>query len=613
MEPNPAKPRSFWSRLADGLDLFRNIVVNSLFVLLLIIFVAVLFSGPSRPQVPRSAALVFNPEGAVVEEFSTPSSVTDLLAGGQTTGEVRLADLLTAIDRATEDDRIKLLVLKLDKLVGARAAHLQVIGDRLEQFKATGKPIWAVGNYYDQNDYYLASFATTVYMHPMGEVMLKGYGTYQPFLQTLLEKLRVNVHVFRVGTYKSAVEPFTRSSMSEDAKVANQTLVDGLWTRYRETIASNRSLSTEHVQRYADQFDEVLQAAKGETGRAALEQHLVDELLTTDETLVRLGNEVGVDDTGYFNGIGVVDYLNATRDAPQPSVAAKIAVIEAEGNIVMGEAPRRSIGASTLSELIRQARDDETVQALVLRIDSPGGSAFASELIRQELELMQISGRPVVISMGAAAASGGYWIAATADHIVANRATVTGSIGIFGIIPTFEESLDAVGVHFDGVGTTAFSDGLSPTRPLNEPMSRVLQANVEAGYKRFINLVARGRDLTPEAVDAIAQGRVWLGEQALELGLVDELGNLDLAIERAAGLAQLERYQLVRVQRPVSAREQLLRRLGQNLGLAEAAERSLVDRALRQVETALGSFAWLNDPKGAYALCEACTGLRPGF
>ena len=599
--------RSVWSRIGAGFDLVRTIIGNTLLVAVLVVLAMLLFSGPDRPSVPESGALVLNPEGVIVEEHSAATSLQDLVSVGQNVGEIRLQDLVDAIDRGAADDRIKLLVLDLEDLIGINAAQREAIGDRIEAFKATGKPVWAVGNFYGQAQYYLASFANAVYMQPMGQVLLTGFDSYQPFFSQLLQKIKVNVHVFRVGTYKAAVEPYTRSDMSAEAKEANQALINGLWNSYRSTVAANRQIEPDQLQQYADEYDAILQRTHGDMARAAIEQHLVDELLTQDQMFARIGDFVGTDDNGQFHGIGIVDYLNATAEPALPTSNAKVAVIHAEGTILMGDQPRRTIGADSLTDLIRRAREDTTVRSLVMRIDSPGGSAFASEVIRQELELTQIAGKPVVVSMGGAAASGGYWIAATADQIFASPATITGSIGIFGIVPTFEDALAEVGVRFDGVGTTALSDGLNPVSGISDQMGRILQANVESGYQRFINLVARGRDMTPTDVDAIAQGRVWLGASALELGLIDELGGLDAAIASAASLAGLDEYEVLDVERATSAREQLLRQLSDNFGVSlfdtrESTWGPILERLARSV----GTLLTLNDPASTYALCEAC-------
>ena len=611
MPETGSKPRrSFFSTLGRGFDLLRTVIGNVLLVVFILVLALVLFSGPTLPQVPDGGALVLKLEGIVVEEQSATSSLQDLFTMGQTDDEVPLQHIVDALDRAASDDRISLLLLDFDDLVGVSAAHMQTIGSHIEAFKASGKPVWAVGNYYGQSQYYLASFADAVYMHPMGQVLLTGFDSFQPFFSQLLDKIRVNIHVFRVGTYKAAVEPFTRSDMSDEARQANQAMVDGLWQGYLSAVAANRQLQPEQLQEYADGFDRILADTQGDMARAALERRLVDELLTHDQMIDRVAALVGQESDGGtdFRGIGLRGYLAAT--APQSGAGnGRVAVIRAEGAILMGEQPPRSIGAETLTELIRRARKDDSVRALVLRVNSPGGSAFASEVIRQELELVQISGKPVVISMGSAAASGGYWISATADRIFASPGTITGSIGIFGILPSFEESLAEVGVRYDGVGTTALSGGMDPATGISPVVGRILQANVEAGYQRFINLVARGRDMTPEAVDAIAQGRVWLGTKALELGLVDELGELDAAVASAAELAGLETVETIDIRRQLSPREQLMRELGENLGITEwgpAGAGSVVPPVLTMLGRPFELLLRLNDPANTYALCEAC-------
>ena len=329
-------------------------------------------------------------------------------------------------------------MLHLGNLSGAGFAHLEAIGAALERVRAAGKEVIAVDDYYSQGQYYLASFADTVYMNPMGQVLLTGYGGSLPYFKELLDKLKVNIHVFRVGTFKDAVEPFIATEMSPASREANQALIDTLWADYRDTIAANRGLDATHIDNYVNQFADLLNTTDGDMARLALEQKIVDELLSQDEIRARLIAKVGKKDTS-FSQLNHREYLAATKPAVNPGADNLVGVITARGNISMGDQPLGTIGSETLTKLIRQARDDENVKAVVLRVDTPGGSAFASELIRQELELLQVSGKPLVVSMSGAAASGGYWISANADEIWAAPTTITGSIGVFGIVPTFEE------------------------------------------------------------------------------------------------------------------------------------------------------------------------------
>ncbi len=440
-------------------------------------------------------------------------------------------------------------------------------------------------------------------MHPDGQIVPMGYEINRLFFSDMIEKLEVNVHIFRVGKYKEFVEPYIRSDMSEEAREANQKLVDELWRNYTETVVTNREIEPQSFKNYAEQYSPLLTAAAGDMGRLALEFHLVDELLTPDQTRDRIASTVGYARAGEFNGIGYRDYLTAAGAEEPAAGGSNVGVITAQGPIVMGSDGRGVIAADDTVELIRRARMDDNVAALVVRVNSPGGSAFASELIRQELELTQLAGKPVVISMSSVAASGGYWIAATANRILAHPTTITGSIGIFSVIPTFEESLARIGVRSDGVGSSALSGTLDLSSGIEAPMAAVLQASVERGYDQFINLVARGRDMTPEAVDEIAQGRVWVGSTALELGLVDALGGVDEAIEAAAGLAGLDTYGVKEIEEPLSARALLLKQLGESVELSLLPEFPEVFGLLTRSASLI---RLLDDPSHRYALCEAC-------
>jgi protease-4 len=372
-------------------------------------------------------------------------------------------------------------------------------------------------------------------------------------------------------------------------------------------VIGNRKLEPGAFVRYVDEFDSLLADAGGDMARLALEFNLIDELLTPDQARVRIADRVGYADKGNYNGIDYRSYLAATDAAISFSADAKVGVITARGAIVMGSGGRGVIAADSLIGLIRQARDDDSIAALVLRVDSPGGSAFASELIRQELELTQLAGKPVVVSMGNVAASGGYWISATANRIFARSTTITGSIGIFALIPTFEDSLARIGISTDGVGSSPLSRTLDPLTGVNEPMARILQANIENGYERFINLVARGRDMTPEAVEKVAQGRVWIGDEAFNLGLVDQLGGLHDAIESAAELAELDDYDVEHIVAPLSTQELLLRQIIDSAQVSGHISDSPLFSALSDAWRLFNS---LNDPGHSYALCEACGLLR---
>ncbi len=591
---------SFFSSVSRAFAFVRVTLANLLVLMVLLMLggIVALVMDSDRAEVPDGAALSLTLEGTIVEQTSLPSPLG--LLGDGALDEIRLGDVLGAIDQAAADARIGALVFDPSSLAYVAPAQLGVIGEAFEKFRASGKKIIAKAYDYNRDQYYLASFADEVYLHPMGGVMLDGYGAYRGYYKGLFDMLKVNVHVYRVGTYKTFVEPYTRDDMSPAAKQANRVMIDSLWARFVDRVAANRGLEPDTVRGYADRFDALLAAADGDSARVALEQGLVDALLVNKEISERLRELTGGKDN--YRHVAMEDYL---APPPRPS-GDTVAVLTATGLILMGDQPPGVIGAETMARLLRDARRDDSIKALVLRVDSSGGSALASELIRQELERLQDAGKPVVVSMAGVAASGGYWIAATADEIWAAPTTITGSIGIFAILPTFEDSLRAIGITRDGVGTGPFAGALNVAGGISAPMERVLQASIDHGYQRFIELVAEGRGKTPEQIDAIAQGRVWTGAQALELGLVDKLGHLEDAIANAATLAGIDSFEVRHLKDPLSPRETLLRRVVDNLGLSSRTPgNGLATNILRDLRL----LDALNDPKHVYALCETCEGL----
>lgn len=616
--------RSFVGRIFNfigrSIDAVRTFLGRLIFVLIVVLVIGWIFSGPSAIDVPRNSLVVLAPQGAIVEQPSLMSA-SDLLLGNGEFVDTPLQDILDTLARAQNDERVQGVVLDLDEMIGASPANLERIGRALDAFKVSGKALLAHGQFYTQAQYYLASFADSVYLHPMGQLMLQGYGGSQLYFSELLEKLGVTMHIFRVGTHKAAVEPYTLTGMSAESRQNNQQLVDELWQRYTNQVAQNRALNVEQVQDYAQSYPALLIAAEGDTARVALDNFLVDELVTTSQLRERLNSVVG-GQREPARTISHERYLLATDRIELPS-QSEIGIIVAQGAINIGDQPRGAIGADTINKLIVQARLDPAIKALVLRVDSPGGSAFASELIRQELVELQRAGKPVIISMAGTAASGGYWIAATADEIWASPATITGSIGVFSMIPTFEGSLEKLGVYADGVGTTPLSRADVLTG-LNEELETVLQSSVEKQYRSFLQLVADGRGLEIEAVDAVAQGQVWTGAQALDFGLVDNLGDLDDAILAAARLAEVEDYTWRYIEKPLSPGEQFAQGLIDNFSSqssVRAVTQSLIApleqklylgfgvKALQQTLSEAGQFLNIQDPNDTFAVCEFCVSL----
>ncbi|HWK54972.1 MAG TPA: signal peptide peptidase SppA [Hyphomicrobiales bacterium] len=602
----------FFGGLLKGYRIFRAIVLNLLFLILLLLLLTPLLSPSSLP-IPPSAVLELAPEGMVVEQRSIAAGPAQLLQGAGD-GEVLLNDLVQTIDAAAGDARIRAIVLRPDKLNGA-FSHMQEIGRALTRFKAANKPLYALAGNYNQAQYYLASLADQVMLNPMGAVNLEGFGTWQLYFQQALEKLGIEAHIFRVGTYKAAVEPFERNDMSPEAKSNYGELFGDLWDLYLRDINAARNLPQNAVSSTLETLDEALALYQGDSAALALGTGLVDRVESTAASTAFIDGEL----TPNSEPLPRVDYRRYLHSLPSPVFApgaGRIGLIVASGEIVDGEAMPGLIGGDTLSALIRSAREDRSLAALVLRVDSPGGSAFASELVRGELEAFKASGRPLVVSMGSMAASGGYWIATPADEIWASASTITGSIGIFGLLPTFDDSFARLGLHVDGIGTTSLSGAGTPGLPLSPLLARSLQLSVENGYQRFIGLVAQSRNMTLEAVDQVAQGQVWSGLHARELGLVDQLGDLDQALASAAQRAGVDDYVVVPFDVPLSPVERLLQQLLTNRSVAQALthwrqELALPDNALlRRLQPLWSLPAYLNDPNALYLHCLVCDAAR---
>lgn len=595
----------------------RAVVFNLLFLFILLLLAAPFLPQPQQP-IASGTALLLNPVGVIVEQRTLMSPVDQLLnetAGADDSGEVLLQDLLDAIELAADDERIASLVLMTDNLQGGGFSHLRDVAEALQRFRDSGKPVYAWGGSYNQAQYYLASVADTILLNPMGAVDLEGFGSWQLYFRDALDKLGVEAHIFRVGEYKSAVEPFERNDMSPAARANYSQLLGDLWQLYVDDLTRRRDLAPDAIDDYINRLDLHLANHGGNAARMAHAMKLVDRVENRPDSLRWLQETIGSDGDSFRN-IAFDDYVARARPAPNPDIAHHVGLIVASGEIQDGSAPQGSIGGDSLASLVREARDDSRIKALVLRVDSPGGSVFGSEIIREELEAFSQSGRPLIVSMGSVAASGGYWIATPADEIWASPATITGSIGIFGVLPTVEAGFAKLGLHVDGVGTTELSGATALGRPLSPLLENALQETIEHGYASFLALVAESRDMSTEDVDRIAQGQVWSGQTALDLNLVDRLGSLDDAIASAARQAGLETWETRLLQQRLSPFQQLLRDL-----LDTRTVRSVVQalggwqrpllpgsQALQQLnsQTALPA----GDPRGAYVHCFECGTLR---
>jgi len=554
------------SKIWHFITALKNATGNILFLAIIGLIAFVLFTQ-ERASVPDSAVMILDPEGLIVEQKRAVDPFEQFFAGEEADDEETLGrDLIEAIRLAKEDGRIKAIALDLAGLRGSTLTLYEEIARELLSFRESGKPVYAFGSGYSQTQYYLAAFADKIYVdsdsHPyLGGVFLQGFGAYPLYMKAALDKLHVNLHVFKAGLYKDAAESLIREDMSDYSREASQLLVDTLWRHYLDAIADQRGVPSdtisEHINQYADRL-----AYAADPAELAIEQGLIDAALSREEWRDEMKAISGKSGDTYRH-IGYRRFLAAVRPpmpVDNPGVD-KVAVIVAKGTILDGDHPPGVVGGDSVSRLIREARNDKSVKAIVIRVDSPGGSASASELIRSELAQTQETGKPVVASMGGYAASGGYWISATANRIFASESTVTGSIGVFALFPTIEQSLAQLGVSSDGVGTTELTGAFSQFRSINPVFEKTMQLSVERTYRKFLDLVVEGRGMTLEQADEIGQGRVWTGTHALDHGLIDAIGGLDDAIDSAALLADIEDYEVVFMEKKLSPQDQFLQQI----------------------------------------------------
>lgn len=615
-EQKPGIIRRLFNIIGSFLNGIRHLF-SLLFLVILVSAISQMFSQTVQP-VPQEGALDISLSGQLVDQKTYIDPIDQLLLqANQQSTEILVRDVIEAIDTARTDKRITHIILKTGNLDGGGLSKLQEIGIALKQFSATGKPIISMADGFTQSQYFLAAHADEIMLNPLGSVMLTGLDSYRSYFKDALDQLKITMNIFRVGDYKSAVEPLIRNNMSPQVKEEARVLLGDLWQVYTNEVESLRKLNAGSINNYANNLPELLAAKQGDTAALAKSVGLVDTI--ADRSAMReylVANIAGQDE--HFNSIDMNSYLINTRLVAQSKVAKKdsVAVVVASGPIMDGQQPEGNIGGDTLAEIFSSLGDEEQIKSVVLRIDSGGGSAFASEIIREAITDLQGRNIPVVVSMGSVAASGGYWIAADADHIIAMPSTITGSIGVFGIIPTIDKSLAALGVYSDGVGTTKSAGMWAIDRPLSEQTKTVVQMGVDNIYDQFVTLVAEGRDSTPEDVHSIAQGQVWSGNQALENGLIDELGDLNAAIEVAADLANLDDYRIDYIRKEMSPIELLLTQLNTNarhyarkLGLSgeiESISKNNLQFYINKITAPLTRIEQLNDPRGIYLFCEKC-------
>ena len=605
--------KSIFVFLWAGADGLRKVLHMLLLLFVFMLFLVTLSSEPYGLQ--SESALVIRPQGSIVEQLEGSAydrAVEEFVGEGKV--QTLLTDILDGLKLAKDDDRIRAVVLDLGSMRGSGLSKLKVIGNAIDEFQESGKPVLATADFYSQGAYYLASRADKAYLHVDGFLFLRGFGIYKNYYKTAIDHLQIDWNVFRVGTHKAGVEPFTRTNMSDEDGQSMSSLIDQLWSMYRSDIVRARDLDSGTIEELTTNFVEHIEVTDGRLAEVYVKVGLIDELVSRQEFQDRVLEHVAEDDDkkGRFRAASLKNYLAERRVlAPEPASDENVAIIVASGTILNGTQPPGTIGGDSTAELLRRARKDSSVKAVVLRVDSGGGSVFASRIIGNEVSALKEAGIPVVASMSSVAASGGYWISMAADRIFASPATITGSIGIYGMFPTFQRTMNAIGVNTDGVGTTKWSGELRSDRPMSDETKQLFQIIINSDYDDFISRVAAERGIDKEQVDRIAQGQVWTGEEALSNGLIDEFGTLNDAIVAAAELAELDSdsYGRKYFEKELSATEQLAVEFLGNESAKSIVENmtnrpvSSIDRIARMLEQALAPMMLFNDPRGSYAHC----------
>lgn len=599
--------RSFFKAFMQGLERLRRILVNVVFVLMLLVFISAFLVA--RPELPEQAVLVIKPDGKLVEQIERPDADAFPFAL-PSPHQTLVSDIEDALRLAHDDPRILAVRLDLEQMGHASLPTLQRLRRAIEAFKSSGKPLIAYGESYSQSQYYLAAAADKVFLHPMGLIGMQGFAVYRNYFKGLLDKLQVEVAVFRAGEYKSAAEPLIRDSMSDAAREANRAWIDVLWQAYKQDVGAMRGVSPEQLQKLLDAPSKYLARHNGDMAALLQSEHLVDALMDRHAVDAWLAGQLHWSPHGKMPELGFKQYVRLSGERlQQPDSPNRIAIITASGPVLDGRQPTGVVGGDTVADLLRKARNDVRIKAVVLRIDSPGGSALASEVIRKEVERVRAAGKPVVVSMGGVAASGGYWIAAAADEIWAAPTTLTGSLGVFGIFSSLHRGLDKLGIHTDGLGTTAVAGAMRPDRPLDPEVARLFQMGVDHVYQQFLQHVAAGRKMKVADVDKIAQGRVWSGVDAKRIGLVDKLGSFKDAIVAAAKRAGVVKdYRTIKLEPPQGLGAMLMEDLfgeaeGSN-GPGALLQLAGFGRDMATLLAPVRDYVRLNDPAQIYAYSE---------
>ncbi|MCE3056933.1 signal peptide peptidase SppA [Aggregatibacter actinomycetemcomitans] len=608
------------------LNFIRDLVMNIVFLVFVLLLLTALpfVVGLDKQAVALKGdqgALYLNLDGYLADNRDNQGGVKTLLKeldNQHIPQQYSTFDVVYAIDSAALDDKVRGLVLDLNYFQGGDLPSLEFVGASIENFKKNGKQVIAYSDNYNRAQYFLASYADEVYINPVGTVSIDGLVQENLYYKDLLESLEVNPHVFRVGTYKSAVEPFLRNDMSDEAKTNLRRWLGIMWNNYKQRVAENRNIKEEAVAPNAHTYLTELKALQGDMTAYVKQRKLINGVLDRFNLDKKLTALFGENEDKQPKMVDYDTYLASLPDRMSGDTKNKIAVVNVEGAIIDGETDEENVGGDTIANLLRKAYDDKDVKAVVLRVNSPGGSAFASEIIRQELSHLQQAGKPVVVSMGGMAASGGYWISSTADYIVADKNTITGSIGIFAVLPTFEKTIKKIGVSADGVKTSDLALG-SAFLPLSSELNDVLQLEIEHGYDEFLTKVSQGRHLSKAQVDKIAQGQVWLGSEAIEHKLVDELGDLNTALGKAMELVNEKLDENSEIQEEGFSVEWLdddsgsfFKKFMRDFKAdSKAWVTGLVTEAVglpkefTQVKQ-LGLLNTFNDPKGQYLYCLTC-------
>ncbi|RZA07851.1 MAG: signal peptide peptidase SppA [Moraxellaceae bacterium] len=611
------KPRGFFRRFFGGIGAVitfcRNTLLNIFFLIFFIILIVAIGSSAPKP-LPEKFALRVAPSGMLVDQRSYIDTASLLLRDEKEETETVVREVVDAINRAGDDNRISSIVLELDGLRGGGITKMSEIGQALQGFKAKQKHILAVSDNYSQDQYFLATYADEIYLHTMGEVQLTGFGRYITYYKTALDKLGVNIHVFRSGKYKDYVEPFLRDNMSDESREHNAQWLNALWAQYTTLVETQRKLPEGSLNKLINNLDSKLAEVKGDSAQLALNEKLVDKLVSRNEIDNLLIEKFGKSDEGdFYNAVGIHSYL-ADVTAHKLPKDDQVGLIVASGTIQDGHQQEGSIGSENFVDILRSVKDDNSIKALVIRIDSGGGSAFASEIIRAEIDALHKKNIPIFISMGSVAASGGYWMATAGDEIWATPTTITGSIGVFGAFPTLENSLQKIGVNTDGISTTELGGAPGIDRPLAPKMNGVIQSGVDHIYNNFLKIVAESRQKDVSEIHEIAQGHVWTGAKAKEIGLVDNLGTLNDVISAVAKKAELKDYSVKLITQKLSPKEELIRKLiGEDakVFIPKSLLKPLVDLNNVQQELSpllkpLMTLQKMTDPQGIYASCLEC-------